>query len=407
MNKTLLFVGGGLEAIPGINLAKEMGHTTVVSDLNPQAPGCLEADYILRASTYDVPSSVVEARNFSENSRSIDGVMSVASDIPLTVATIAAELKLPGISIESARLASDKLAMKEQFKKKGINTPWFSEIYSARDLEEVIHKHAGHVVIKPIDSRGARGVLRLTAEDDLKWAFSEAQKNSPSKRVMTEEFLDGPQVSTESIIFNGKMETPGFSDRNYEFLERFSPYIIENGGDLPSHLPLSDQELIKKLVYDGAIAMGITTGVVKGDIVFHNGIPFIIELAARLSGGYFCSHEIPLNTGVDFVGEAIKLALGENINMKSLLPKYSRPVAQRYIFPKPGRVTRISGVEEVVVRPSVAMCEIRTRVGDNISPAFNHPSRAGVIITHGETKAEAIAEADRAIKDIRIETNEF
>ena len=39
----------------------------------------------------------------------------------------------------------------------------------------------------------------------------------------------------------------------------------------------------------------------------------MIELAARLSGGFFCTREIPLNTGVDFVGAAIKLALGETV----------------------------------------------------------------------------------------------
>ena len=40
----------------------------------------------------------------------------------------------------------------------------------------------------------------------------------------------------------------------------------------------------------------------------------MIELAARLSGGFFCTREIPLNTGVDFVGDAIKVALGEAVD---------------------------------------------------------------------------------------------
>ena len=37
--KTLLIVGAGLEAVPGIELAKSMGLHTVVSDINPNAPG--------------------------------------------------------------------------------------------------------------------------------------------------------------------------------------------------------------------------------------------------------------------------------------------------------------------------------------------------------------------------------
>ena len=35
-------------------------------------------------------------------------------------------------------------------------------------------------------------------------------------------------------------------------------------------------------------------------MVLSNENPYIIEVALRLSGGYFCSHEIPLNTGHRF-----------------------------------------------------------------------------------------------------------
>ena len=81
------------------------------------------------------------------------------------------------------------------------------------------------------------------------------------------------------------------------------PIFIENGGDLPSHLPPEIQAKVKALVARAAMALGIVNGTVKGDIVVHNGEPYVIELAARLSGGFFCTREIPLNTGVDFVGQ--------------------------------------------------------------------------------------------------------
>ena len=54
------------------------------------------------------------------------------------------------------------------------------------------------LVIKPVDSRGARGVLRLTEAVDLNWAYEFSASQSPSGRVMVEEFLDGQQISTES-----------------------------------------------------------------------------------------------------------------------------------------------------------------------------------------------------------------
>ena len=40
-----------------------------------------------------------------------------------------------------------------------------------------------------------------------------------------EEFLEGPQLSTESIIYKGKVFTPGLSHRHYEQVEFFLPQM--------------------------------------------------------------------------------------------------------------------------------------------------------------------------------------
>ena len=85
-----------------------------------------------------------------------------------------------------------------------------------------------------------------------------AQSHSPTQRVMVEQYLDGPQVSTESMVIGGRCFTPGFSDRNYEYLERYAPFFIENGGDLPSHLPEETQAKVRDLVARAASAMGVT-----------------------------------------------------------------------------------------------------------------------------------------------------
>ena len=54
LNKTILFVGGGLETVPGIQLAKSKGLHVVVSDQNPNAPGMEIADDRILASTYNI-----------------------------------------------------------------------------------------------------------------------------------------------------------------------------------------------------------------------------------------------------------------------------------------------------------------------------------------------------------------
>lgn len=381
-----------------------MGLRVVVSDMNPEAPGRSLADDFLAVSTYDVAGTVASARNYHQNRRRIAGVMCMATDVPLTVASVAEDLGLPGIPVKSAELAMDKLAMKDRFARDGVAIPWYRSIESAQELEEIVRTEGRSLVIKPVDSRGARGVLKLSSIIDLDWAFATSCGYSPTGRVMVERFLEGPQLSTESIVVGGKCHTVGFADRNYEFLDKYAPYIIENGGDLPAAISPDIKERVEALITLGAQSLGIMTGVVKGDIVIHEGEPHIIELAARLSGGYFCSHLIPLSTGVDFVGTAINLALGNAPEPSALQNRFLKGVSQRYLFPEPGRVVSVYGVREVASWPEIKFCEVRVRIGDMVAQTEHHPSRAGLLIAVAAERDTATCIAEKAISRIRIET---
>ena len=401
---TLLVVGGGIEVVPGIQLAKRMGLYTVVTDRNPEAPGIVAADDHIVVSTYDVEATVREALRYHESVKPIHGVISIGTDVPLTVANVAHQLGLPGIPVEVARLSVDKLAMKDKFRADGVPVPWYAAVDSLGDLRGVIAERGFPLVLKPVDSRGARGVLRLTADVDLKWAFELSRSYSATGRVMVEEFLEGPQVSTESLVLEGRAHTVGFSDRNYEYLERYAPHIIENGGELPSRLPQHIQTRVCELVQLACESIGMQQGVAKGDIVVVDSKPHVIELATRLSGGYFCTHETPLNTGVEFVRLAILLALGEHVSAQDLQPRRNQGVAQRYLFPSPGKVVRIDGATKVSSQVGIALCEVRVKVGDLVSAADCHPARAGVVIATGDTREEAVARAERAVGSIAVET---
>ena len=283
--KTILIISGGVEAVPIIERAKALGLKVAVSDGNADAPGFRMADFKIIASTYDEKKTAELAFELNEAER-IDGVMAAAADVPLTVAFVAERLKLPGISVNSARIVADKLLMKETFAASGVPVPWFSQVRSAEHLEKLLREKKT-LVIKPVDSRGARGVVRLNEGVDIAWAFDEAMKNSPSCRVMAEEWINGRQISTESIITPDGVITPGLSDRNYEQLERFAPFVIEDGGDLPAILTADERAEIDRIIGKVARSNGMKSGTIKGDIVIGESGPIVIEVAARLSGGYF------------------------------------------------------------------------------------------------------------------------
>lgn len=404
MSKTILIVSGGIEAADAAKRAREMGYYVVVSDRDPHAPGFSFADSVLLADVYSPDETAAAAERFSRKLRKIDGVICVAADAPVTAATVAKRLGLPGISLESAKLACDKLAMKERFLAAGVPIPWFSPVATPQALQRVAIEHGRNLVIKPVDSRGSRGVQRVEQVEDLSKAFHFALQHSPTDRVMVEQYLSGPQVSTESIVVDGVCHTPGFSDRNYEYLERYAPFFIENGGDLPSHLPDDVQARVRDVVGRAAAALGITNGTVKGDIVIHKGEPHVIELAARLSGGFFCTREIPLNTGVDFIGCAIRVALGEAVSAEELTPKQQTPVIQRYAFPKPGRVVSVSGADEARQVPGVTEVVVTAKEGDVIPPAGDKRPSAAMVLATGATRETALGAANDALSHIRIVT---
>jgi biotin carboxylase len=402
--RTLWIVSGGAEAVPGIQRAREMGLHVVVSDMNPAAPGFAAADERVIANTYDVDETVAAAIAYHRKTRPIDGVMCMAADVPLTVASVAAALDLPGIPVEAARLAADKLAMKQAFAHAGIPIPWYCAIASLDELRAIISERGFPLVLKPVDGRGARGVLRLTPATDLAWAFAHATGQSRRGAVMVEEYLAGPQISTEGLLVEGGGTTCGFIDRNYEHLDTFAPYIVENGGEQPSMLPPDAQEQIAAVAMDAGRAMGIVSGHVKGDMVWTDRGPCVIEIAARLSGGWMSTDQIPLGTGVDLIACSIRLALGEQVPAADLSPRRHSGVAIRYFFPPPGRVTSISGADAFRGVPWVHRLGFFVEPGDVVQATTDHTKRAGFVITTGATRDEAVARARSVVDAIRIQT---
>ena len=402
--KTILIVSGGIEAADAARRAKELGYYVVVSDRDPEAPGFAFADSCLIADVYSPTETAAAAERYNRKIRRIDGVICVAADAPVTAATVAHRLGIRGLPLHAAQTACDKLAMKRCFADAGVPVPWFAPVETPQALQRIAIERGNNLVIKPVDSRGSRGVQRIAQVADLTKAFMLAREHSPTERVMVEEYLEGPQVSTESIIVNGKCFTPGFSDRNYEYLERYAPFFIENGGDLPSQLSDETQFKVRAVVARAARALGVTDGTVKGDIVVHKGEPYVIELAARLSGGFFCTREIPLNTGVDFMGAALKLAAGDEVLVDELEPKHLTPVIQRYAFPNPGKIVRVAGAEDARRLSGIADVVVTAKPGDIIPPAGDKRPSAAMVLATGTSREAALQAANDALACLKIET---
>jgi len=211
------------------------------------------------------------------------------------------------------------------------------------------------------------------------------------------------QLSTESFLIDGKAYTPAISEIIYELLERFSPYIIENGGTIPALLDDNQLEKINELIESGAAALGVKDGIVKGDLILKpDGEPVIVELALRLSGGWSASHQIPAATGVDLVDVAIDFALGEKIDPTRLSPKLQKSTAIRYWFPESGQISSIYGESQLKELDGLISYGFFRDVGDIQPEVKMHPDRFGYVMVQADTREAALENVNKGLGMLNV-----
>lgn len=439
----VICLGGGLEGLPILQRVKALGHRLVVVDGNAHALGFALADYTVLASCYDV-AQTLEGLMRDDRLYPVrpDAVLCCAIDAPQVAAAVAAHYGLPGLGVEAAAVSADKVAQKTALHLAGLPVPDFAKFDLAdihdcrRGLEMLMFGWNGRAVIKPVDSRGARGVVLATEDTDLAAALAGAARLSPTGRVAAEEYIPGSQLSTESIVQDGRVLFTMIGTRNYAEFQRgdFGPHPVENGFDAPTPtFPVwfGDQtvwqplaQAIDVLLASACKALGWTGGLtVKGDWIIDGtyGKLYILELAARLSGGFFGSHGAPLAYGVDLVGAAVRLALGERVETPAVTT--GQFVCQRYVFPDAGdvgrRVARVPDTikadgshwlpwqAEAISRNPWAVAldaEYATyaiHAGDPIRPVTDHGARWGQVICTGATPEEARARAEAAVAKMK------
>ncbi|MDA8561417.1 ATP-grasp domain-containing protein, partial [Nitrospinae bacterium] len=337
--KHLLIVGGGVFQVPAIKVAQSMELKVVVTDYNPEAEGMLLADYPIEVSTRNINLTVNTTKQFHRTCP-LDGVLTVGTDASQTVAAVADALNLPGIPFEVAERATDKIKMRQVLQEKGVSVPDFRPIWTLEDCRQAIDDMPLPLVIKPCDNMGARGVRKIESIDDLVPAFREAKEASISGKLILEEFMEGVELSLDALVYENEIHITGVADR---IIER-APYFVEVGHTLPSILPPGQQAQAVEVFKQAISALGIDIGAAKGDIKITSEGPKIVEIAARLSGGWMSAYTYPLATGVNLYKAAIQIALGGNPT--DLTPKTSLVSAERSLLPPAGKILSIRGVEE-------------------------------------------------------------
>ena len=386
-----MIVGASVLQLPAILRAKEMGLEVAVVDYNPEAEGVREATKYYNASTMDENAVLAAAEEYKP-----DGIMTLATDMPMRgVAKASDKLHLHSISYETAVKATDKYDMIKAFKEYDVPSPWFFVVDSLAELKTLESEVSFPCIIKPTDNAGSHGVAKEFSFQELLDNYEYAHSCSRHGKVIVEEYLDGPEVSVEVMVVNGIVHVLQITDK----ITTGAPHFVEMGHTQPSRLPFPTQDAIRQVAESACKAVGINKGPAHVEMKVTSRGPVMIELGARMGGDNITTHLVPLSTGIDMVGSTIKVALGEDPDIKPTLHCGS---AIRYFEVPFGVIKTIDNMDEARRVPGVKQITFTKQVGEESSPIQCSNDRIGFVIVQGATAEDAVKACEEAMKVIQI-----
>ena len=304
--KKIMILGASILQLPAIEKAKEMGLEVIAVDMNPEAVGFKVPGVIIEViSTIDTPVILEAAKRHQ-----INGIMTLASDMPMqSVAVVSHEMGLVGISEDTALKATNKAFMRDALKEGGVPIPMhFAKGKQALWRLEQVRSVGYKCIVKPADNSGSRGVDLLKEDADLDAAYEYTVKYSRGGEIVVEEFMEGPEVSVETLAVDGEVHVIQITDK----LTTGAPYFVEMGHSQPSQLKEEIQEEIKEVAIAANNTIGIKNGPSHTEIKVTKDGPKIVELGA-LGGDCITTHLVPLSTGVNTVECSIRCASVRNL----------------------------------------------------------------------------------------------
>lgn len=343
MAKKVMILGANNFMLPLIKKSKELGYYTIVASPAKDEPGFEYADECVYVDLRDKEAVLKEAQRLN-----IDGITTDQAETPVrTVAYVADKMGLPGIGQDMAELFTNKYLMREKCREIGIDTIKYKLVTDVNDAVEFYKSLNCVAIMKPIDSAGSRGVVKLTCEADVTEHFEYSKAASKSGCVIVEEFIEGKELLIDGVTYNNCYQTLVCGEyRKCQVPGVFSEYLGKYPAEVSKEQWDEANALVKRIVEGFGLPWGRTHTEVK---VNQRGV-WLMETAARGGGRYISSETVPMMTDFNSAEFLLKACTGEITEVPTI--SY-RKVSCGYVsmFMPVGEVISIDGIQEVIDLP--------------------------------------------------------
>jgi biotin carboxylase len=217
---------------------------------------------------------------------------------------------------------------------------------------------------------------------------------SKEKEIIIEEFVKGLELSIDTFVHKGNVYFFGIADRHFALY----PFLIEVGHTQPTILDEDILKNVKEEFVKAVNVLGIEMGSAKGDVkITENGV-MIVEMAARISGGFLSGWTIPYTTNYYPHKDLIRLHLGEEPEFPEI--KTNGHSAERVFLSIPGKLKEIISLSDE--NKCIKLVHMHKNVGDDLSYPYNNASRCGSVISYTKFgRDDSIMFAQRKIQYAR------
>ena len=300
--KKLAIIGASYLQLPLVKKAKEMGIESICFAWEEGAVCKDMCDRFYPVSTVDKEEILRICREIK-----IDGITTIASDVAvLTVNYVAEQMGLIGNPDKYSQVATNKFLMRQCFMEHKVPSPKFC--LTEGEIPEIMDTFRYPVIVKPTDRSGSRGVEKVNNREGLQAAIKRASKESFQKKAVIEEFVEGREISVESISFEGKHYVLQITDK----VTTEAPFFVELEHHQPSTLPEGIKNKVKSIVLNALDALHIRYGASHAELKITKECDIrVIEIGARMGGDFIGSDLVRLSTGYDFLKGIINVAFGQ------------------------------------------------------------------------------------------------
>ncbi|MFI1359039.1 ATP-grasp domain-containing protein [Streptomyces sp. NPDC020898] len=332
-----------------------------------------------------------------------DGVITSCDYYLPTVARIAGHLGLPGSGPEAVENACRKDATRRVLADAGVPGPRFAVCEEWADIVREAREIGYPLVVKPVDLCAGMYVRRVDDETQLAEAcraLSDFPVNARGQRrppvVLLEEFLDGPEVSVETVSYAGAVHVVGVTDKSIGG----APAFIETGHMFPAALSAADTEAAEQTALGALKALGLVEGVVAHtEIKLTSAGPRVVEVNPRPAGNRI-TELVRHVTGIDLAAAFVDVSLGKAPDLRRT-DTGLRSAAVGFLVPETaGTLQSLAGGDELRARDGVLEVQL-AEPGTTVKAAGSNNEYLGHVMAADSDGLGARTRVDSLLGELR------